>query len=154
MVGTEGFTTTISRMDVKPGGEWEFVMHGPDGTDYKNKHIFKEINPFKKIVLEHVTAPKFFMEVLFEKQADKTLLSITSVFESADQMKQVIQVFKADIGLKQNMERLERYISNEDEPFIIERTYNAPVSKVWSAITDKDQMKQWYFDIPSCLSLK
>ena len=33
------------------------------------------------------------------------------------------------------------------EPFIIERTYNAPVGKVWKAITDKDQMKQWYFDI-------
>jgi uncharacterized protein YndB with AHSA1/START domain len=32
-------------------------------------------------------------------------------------------------------------------PFIIERTYNAPVSKVWEAITNKDQMKQWYFDI-------
>ncbi len=35
----------------------------------------------------------------------------------------------------------------KQEPFVIERTYNAPVSKVWKAITDKDQMKQWYFDI-------
>ncbi|MBO9572844.1 MAG: SRPBCC domain-containing protein [Chitinophagaceae bacterium] len=35
-----------------------------------------------------------------------------------------------------------------DEPFIIERTYNAPVKKVWSAITDEHQMRQWYFDIP------
>ena len=33
------------------------------------------------------------------------------------------------------------------EPFIIERTYNAPVRKVWKAITDKDDMKQWYFDL-------
>ncbi|HEY8968797.1 MAG TPA: SRPBCC domain-containing protein [Puia sp.] len=32
-------------------------------------------------------------------------------------------------------------------PFVIERTYNAPVAKVWKAITDKDQMKQWYFDL-------
>jgi len=31
------------------------------------------------------------------------------------------------------------------EPFVIERTYNAPVQKVWKAITDRDQMKQWYF---------
>lgn len=34
-----------------------------------------------------------------------------------------------------------------NEPFVIERTYNAPVEKVWEAITNKDQMKQWYFDI-------
>ena len=33
------------------------------------------------------------------------------------------------------------------DPFVIERTYNAPVHKVWKAITDKEQMKQWYFDL-------
>lgn len=33
------------------------------------------------------------------------------------------------------------------EPFVIERTYNAPVEKVWKAITGKDQMKEWYFNI-------
>jgi uncharacterized protein YndB with AHSA1/START domain len=34
-----------------------------------------------------------------------------------------------------------------NQPFEIERTYNAPVEKVWKAITDKEQMKQWYFDL-------
>ena len=33
------------------------------------------------------------------------------------------------------------------EPFVIERTFNAPASKVWQAITDKEKMKQWYFDL-------
>jgi len=33
------------------------------------------------------------------------------------------------------------------DPFTIERTYNAPVEKVWKAITNKDEMKQWYFDL-------
>ena len=33
------------------------------------------------------------------------------------------------------------------EPFVIERTYNAPVEKVWKALTDNDLMKQWYFKI-------
>jgi uncharacterized protein YndB with AHSA1/START domain len=33
------------------------------------------------------------------------------------------------------------------EPFVIERTYNASIEKVWSALTHKDQMKQWYFDL-------
>jgi uncharacterized protein YndB with AHSA1/START domain len=35
------------------------------------------------------------------------------------------------------------------EPFVIERTYHAPLERVWKAITDKDQMKQWYFDVPT-----
>jgi uncharacterized protein YndB with AHSA1/START domain len=34
------------------------------------------------------------------------------------------------------------------EPFVIERVYNAPVEKVWKAITNKDDMRQWYFDLP------
>lgn len=29
-----------------------------------------------------------------------------------------------------------------------EETYGAPLEKVWNAITDKDRMRQWYFDIP------
>lgn len=33
------------------------------------------------------------------------------------------------------------------DPFLIERTFNAPVGKVWEAITDTQKMKQWYFDI-------
>ncbi|MDQ3019370.1 MAG: SRPBCC domain-containing protein [Bacteroidota bacterium] len=34
------------------------------------------------------------------------------------------------------------------EPLVIERTFNAPIQKVWKAITDKNDMKQWYFDLP------
>jgi uncharacterized protein YndB with AHSA1/START domain len=36
---------------------------------------------------------------------------------------------------------------NSNEPFVIERVYNAPVEKVWKALIDKSYMKQWYFDI-------
>ncbi|HTF05514.1 MAG TPA: SRPBCC domain-containing protein [Bacteroidia bacterium] len=35
----------------------------------------------------------------------------------------------------------------KNDPFIIERTYNAPVPKVWKAISDRDEMKKWYFDL-------
>ena len=34
----------------------------------------------------------------------------------------------------------------KQEPFVIERTYNAPVEKVWKAITDRDAMQKWYFE--------
>jgi uncharacterized protein YndB with AHSA1/START domain len=35
----------------------------------------------------------------------------------------------------------------KNEPFVIERTFNAPIEKIWKAITNKDAMKQWYFDL-------
>jgi uncharacterized protein YndB with AHSA1/START domain len=36
---------------------------------------------------------------------------------------------------------------NTNEAFVIERLYQAPVERVWKALTDKHDMKQWYFDI-------
>lgn len=33
------------------------------------------------------------------------------------------------------------------EAFIIERIFKAPIEKVWKSITDKNEMKQWYFDL-------
>ena len=38
--GPKGFTNTIHEMEVKVGGVWRFIMHGPDGTDYPNKVVF------------------------------------------------------------------------------------------------------------------
>ena len=35
-----------------------------------------------------------------------------------------------------------------NQPLIFERTFNAPIEKVWKAITDAGEMKQWYFDLP------
>jgi uncharacterized protein YndB with AHSA1/START domain len=36
----------------------------------------------------------------------------------------------------------------KDEPFVIERTYNAPAAKLWKALTDEQEMRRWYFDLP------
>jgi len=37
--------------------------------------------------------------------------------------------------------------NNLAEAVVIERTFNAPVAKVWNAITDVEEMRQWYFDL-------
>src|SRR3954471_663109 len=48
--GPKGFTTTIHEMDVRPGGVMRHTMHGPDGTDYANKSVFKEVVKPERIV--------------------------------------------------------------------------------------------------------
>ncbi|HUP13763.1 MAG TPA: SRPBCC domain-containing protein, partial [Niastella sp.] len=109
--GPNGFTNTISTMDVKPGGAWNLVMHGPDGTDYSNKSIFKEIVPEKKMVYEHITSPKFIATITFEEQGKQTLLNWHMLFESEEQFIQVVKTFKADEGIKQNVEKLAAYLN-------------------------------------------
>ena len=108
--GPNGFTNTISTMNITPGGEWNLVMHGPDGTDYKNKSIFKEVVPFKKIVYEHISAPHFIATVNFEEQGEQTLINWHMLFDTAEQFIQVVKTFKADEGLKQNIEKLNAYL--------------------------------------------
>jgi uncharacterized protein YndB with AHSA1/START domain len=36
----------------------------------------------------------------------------------------------------------------ENKAIVIERIFNAPVHRVWKAITQKELMKEWYFDLP------
>jgi len=108
--GPNGFTNTISKMEVRPEGEWDLVMHGPDGTDYKNKSVFKEIILHKKIVYEHISGPKFLATIEFDGQGDKTFIKWHMLFESKEQFIQTVKTFKADEGLKQNVEKLDRYL--------------------------------------------
>src|ERR1700709_1834038 len=111
--GPDGFTNTITKMDVSPGGEWDLVMHGPDGTDYKNKSIFKEVILFKKIVYEHISAPRFISTIEFQAQGEQTHISWHMLFETAEQFIQVVKTFKADEGLKQNIEKLTIYLAGQ-----------------------------------------
>jgi len=108
--GPNGFTNTIYTMDVKPGGLWELVMHGPDGTDYKNKSVYKEIVPLKKIVFDHFN-PDFTTTIQFEDSGEQTHIHWHMLFNTAEEFIQVVKTFKADEGLKQNIERLNAYLA-------------------------------------------
>ena len=108
--GPNGFTNTITQMDMKPGGEWDLVMHGPDGTDYKNKSVFQEVIKHKRIVYEHVTGPKFTATVEFEERGATTFLSWHMLFQSREEFIQTVKTFKADEGLRQNIEKLNAYL--------------------------------------------
>lgn len=33
------------------------------------------------------------------------------------------------------------------EAVVIERTFNAPIARVWKALTDVEDMRRWYFDL-------
>jgi uncharacterized protein YndB with AHSA1/START domain len=109
--GPNGFTNTISLMDVRPGGEWDLVMHGPDGTDYNNKSVFREVVLHRKIVYEHISAPKFIATISFEPRGEQTMLTWHMLFRSAEEFIQMVKTFKADEGLKQNLEKLGRYVA-------------------------------------------
>ena len=108
--GPNGFTNTIHKMDVQEGGEWKLTMHGPDGTNFPNRSIFKEIIPLKKIVFEHFN-PHFITTILFETENLETRLHWTMLFDTEEMYDIIVKAHKADEGQRQNIERLEKYLS-------------------------------------------
>ena len=113
--GLTGFKNTIRTMDVKPEGIWDFVMHRPDGTDFKNKHIYKEVVRPERLVLDHITAPRFRMTVTFGAQGTKRWSASILFLNRPNNSPEVIRVFKADEGMKQNIDRLEAYVECADK---------------------------------------
>ncbi|MGJ0483767.1 MAG: SRPBCC domain-containing protein [Methylomicrobium sp.] len=64
--GPTGFTNTFITCEFKPGGKWSLVMHGPDGKNYLNELVFHDIEPPKRIVIHHVSQPRYLLTVTLE----------------------------------------------------------------------------------------
>lgn len=110
--GPNGFTCTISKMDLRPEGEWNLVLHGPDGTDYKNRSIFKEVIPQQKISFWHESAPKFLSTITFEARGEQTFITWHMLFNNREEFIQTVKTFRADEGLKQNIVKLQDYLTS------------------------------------------
>jgi uncharacterized protein YndB with AHSA1/START domain len=107
--GPDGFTNTIETLDVTPSGIWKFIMHGPDGKNYPNKSIYREVLKPERIVFDH-KGPNFTTTLTFEAEGNKTLLTWHMLFESKELFEHVVKTVKADEGLKQNISKLETYL--------------------------------------------
>jgi len=115
--GPKGFTTTTHKMEVKPGGVWRFVMHGPD-RDYQNKVTYLEVVKPERLVYKHggekeIEPVNFQVTVTFAEQGGKTRLDMRMVFPSANARDYVIKTYGAMEGLNETLARLEEYLTKE-----------------------------------------
>ena len=152
--GPNGFSTTTSKMEFKPGGEWRFVMHGPDGRDYKNLITYVDIRVPELISYRHGDdqpdggAPiRFETLVTFEVQGAKTLVTLRARFESKAERDRVAKLYGAEEGGRQTLGRLaafaEETLSNVT-PFTIARTFDAPRDLVWTMHTEARHLERWW----------
>ncbi len=168
--GPHGFTTTTRRMDVRPGGQWRFVMHGPDGHDYENLITYVEVKQPERLIYRHggeagVEPVNFEVTVTFDKagaSGDKTALTLRMVFPSALVRESVIRKYGALEGGRQTLARLAEYVTGASarsdadpgKPFIISRVVRAPRDLVWKVWTQRDHIMKWFgpkgVTIPKC----
>jgi uncharacterized protein YndB with AHSA1/START domain len=79
--GPAGFTNTFDIFEFKPGGQWKFTMHGPNGANYPNESRFTEIVPDAKVVIKHIVAPLFELTITLSPSSTGTLLSWAQAFD-------------------------------------------------------------------------
>ncbi len=114
--GPKGFTTTIEKMDVRPGGIWKQVMHGPGGTDYPNQSVFTEVMKPERIVFSHTGARKGAKGVnkvmiwTFEEVGKKTKVTIRQVYQNAAERDYIVKEYDAIKGGKQTLGRLAEFL--------------------------------------------
>ena len=50
-------------------------------------------------------------------------------------------------NIKKTVKKINKNQIMENKKIYLERLFNADVKKVWSALTDKNEMQLWYFDL-------
>ena len=112
--GPKGFSNTFDSFDFQPGGRWEFTIHGPEGQDFRNESVFREISEPSRIVIEHLSPPRFVLEIALSEAGEGALLSWTQRFETAE-MRDKIARFAGNAN-EENLDRLGAVLALNGEP--------------------------------------
>ena len=114
--GPEGFTTTTRAFEFCVGGEWDFVMHGPDGTDYQEWISWVEIAPPERIALRHGQFrddPDTFESVITftPDGSGETRIEMRTVFPSKELRDEAVERYHAIEGGRQTLSKLAAYVA-------------------------------------------
>jgi uncharacterized protein YndB with AHSA1/START domain len=102
--GPAGFTNTFNVCEFEPGGRWSFVMHGPDGKNYPNESVFEEVEPPGKVVVRHVSRPRYRLVITLASSPGGTTVSWAQTFESAETARGLERIVVP--ANEQNLDRL------------------------------------------------
>jgi uncharacterized protein YndB with AHSA1/START domain len=113
--GPDGFSTTTRAFEFRAGGVWEFVLHGPDGTEYPNWIKWRQIVPPERITLLHGAAaddPEAFESTItFTARGGVTDVVLHSVFPSGELRDRAVREYQAVEGGRQTLGRLAGYLA-------------------------------------------
>jgi len=116
--GPQGFTLTTREIDVRVGGRWRFVFHGPDGTDYDNRMVFLEVRRPELLSFDHGSdrdddPGRFRVTVTFDAQSNgKTVVTLRQLHPTKEQRERVIGFGAVELGL-QTLDKLAAHLAGQ-----------------------------------------
>ncbi len=148
--GPDGFTNSIRQMDVKPGGQWLFTMHGPDGKDWPNRIIYRDVKPPSYMSWDHdggeddPSGHPFFGELELFAEGNKTRIQLRMT-ESSIAARDEVAKFAVAGGI-QNLERLAAYVAPMADPlnrFVVERTFPVSQQRLFEVCSKVEHLRNW-----------
>jgi len=108
--GPEGFFSTFETFDLRPGGSWQFVLHGPDGSNYPNVNVFQSVEPPNRVEVEHLSEDHHFvLKITFTDQGSQTLVGWEQTFDSVEHKQHIAPWVEP--ANEQNLDRLQREVA-------------------------------------------
>lgn len=111
--GPTGFTITTSAFDFREGGNWVFIMHGPDGRDYPNWIRFTRLVEPSRMEHDHGgdgDRVVFQAVITLDDLGNKTRVTLHSTFKTKEERDLVVKEYGAVEGGIQTLARLDEYL--------------------------------------------
>jgi uncharacterized protein YndB with AHSA1/START domain len=102
--GPAGFTNTFSVCELRTGGRWSFIMHGPDGSHYANESRFLDVLAPQRVEIQHESEPRFRLTIALSPAAGGTLVSWVQELENPEIARRVAHIVVP--SNEQNLDRL------------------------------------------------
>ncbi|HLZ84928.1 MAG TPA: SRPBCC family protein, partial [Caulobacteraceae bacterium] len=161
------YSVPDARVDARPGGAFEVCMRSPTGEEHWSRGVFAEFKPVSRLVVDmHADdgdgRPLFraYTEVDFTAALGGTRVDVTQTYTFYDPAMAAPMVAGAQEGWRTTLDKLDQLVvtlqGGGDAParsvvhatFHLERTYDAPVHRVWRALTDKGAKQKWFAGPP------
>jgi uncharacterized protein YndB with AHSA1/START domain len=147
--GPRGFTLTHISKDLRPGGHWTYIMHGPDGVDYPNKTTYYEVEECAKLVYDHGANDEhpamFRVTVTFSESQGKTTMRMQMSLPTVEAATEA-RIFIKKAGGNATWDRLDEYLGqteSKEERFVINRSFNAPIAQMYELWTQPKHIANW-----------
>ncbi len=110
-----GGKITTQAFDFKPGGVWDATIQGPDGSEYPNHWLWKEIAPPERIVWMYGMSkddPHAVKTTLtLAERGATTEATLRLVFGSKEERDEKVAKYYAAQGAQQSLDALAAYVA-------------------------------------------
>jgi uncharacterized protein YndB with AHSA1/START domain len=163
----ETYSVSDAKVEMRVDGPFEVSMRSPTGEEHWTRGTFVEVTPHRRLVIDmhaidKAGKPLFraYTEVDFSDALGGTRMDVVQTYTFIDPSIAAPMVAGAPEGWRTTLDKLEKQVvrmqggaeigarSVVHGSFHLERTYDAPVTRVWKALTDERAKQKWFAGTP------